>query len=583
MKLASYQLIIDFYKNNKKRLFFIIIVTILATLITLSFPYLLKLIIDGIKSNLAPTQIIRYVLILLGLGLLRATASVYLPFLRGRTNEIFQWQTRSQLFRHILKMGINFTNRFPSGDIIERLDQDLGELSWFACSGIFRPLEGIFTIIVALIILIKINPLLTLFSVLPISIAVIVWLKLGPLVYLGYRKWRESMSLVSSYLEASFSGIKIIKSYVTEPNYIMRFIEILKERLYNALKVTKAEAKINIFFSGIAELGILIILWVGGTLVIKQKLTIGEFIAFNAYILMLITPMFDIGNFFVAGRRAKAGAERLSALKTIEADIKVLSTQPKIIQSWSKIEFYNVSYRYDPKLPFVLQEINLKITPNLKLGIAGTVGSGKSTLVKLLLRIIDPTYGKITLNDISYSEYDILSLRSMFGYVPQESSLFSDTLINNILWGRSLSFTNDKEHLQKIIEITQLTDDIKLLPDGINQLIGEKGLTLSGGQKQKVALARALFNRPSILILDDATSNLDAQTEQQIIKSLLLSKLYEAMIIISHRLSLLSGCDLIYCLDKGKIIEQGTHRELLKRHGLYYKLYQRQVLEYELK
>jgi ATP-binding cassette subfamily B protein len=635
MKLAGYQLIIDYWKKNTKKLIFITIATAIGTIISLSFPYILKLIVDGIKSHLEPRRILQYVAILLGFGILRSGASVFLPFLRGRTNEIFQWVTRSSVFNHILRMGTTFSNRFPSGDVIERLDQDLGELSWFACSGVFRPIEGIFTIIFALIILIKLNPLLTLISVLPVSIAVLVWLKLGPLVYIWYRQWREAMSATSNHIESTFSGIKVVKSYGVETFNITHFQSILTDRINKAVKMVKAEAKIGIFFSGIAELGILIILWVGGTLVIKQRLTLGDFVAFNAYILILITPMFDIGNFFVAGRRAKAGEERISALKDSKPDIATKTDNPihpapmpagsevtsqylrndtvelehRCGVMWQKIEFNNVCYQYTKDGRLVLQDINLTILPKMKLGIAGTVGSGKSTIIKLLLRVCDPTTGKITIDDVAYPELDLRKLRALFGYAPQETGLFSDTIYNNIVWGRApleINENKDGESVKNInalneenfrsgrsenksedalyeyLKITQLDEDLKTFPEKLESQVGERGLTLSGGQKQKVSLARALFGKPEILILDDATSSLDAHTEQQLIQYLMESNLIKTLIVISHRLALLSVCDIIYCLDKGKIIEKGTHQELLTKKGLYWKLYQRQLLEKEL-
>jgi ATP-binding cassette subfamily B protein len=216
----------------------------------------------------------------------------------------------------------------------------------------------------------------------------------------------------------------------------------------------------------------------------------------------------------------------------------------------------------------------------VKIGIAGTVGSGKSTIIKLLLRVCDPTTGKITLDNVSYPELDLVKLRALFGYAPQETALFSDTIYNNIVWGRSPSKSDDS--LYEYLKITQLDEDLKTFPEKLESQVGERGLTLSGGQKQKVSLARALFGKPEILILDDATSSLDAHTEQQLIQFLMESNLIKTLIVISHRLALLSVCDIIYCLDKGKIVEQGTHSELLAKKGLYWKLYQRQLLEKEL-
>jgi ATP-binding cassette subfamily B protein len=591
MKLQGYQLIIEYWKKNTKQLVLLIIATAVGTIISLSFPYILKLIVDGIKAHLEPRQLLRYVAILLGFGILRSGVSIFLPFLRGRTNEVFQWFTRTSVFLPILHMGHTFSNRYPAGDVIERLDQDLGELSWFACSGIFRPIEGIFTIIFALIILIKLNPMLTLISVLPVSIAVLVWLKLGPVVYKWYREWREKISETNNHLESTFTGIKVIKSYTVEPYNIERFKKVLSERVVKALLVVKAEAKIGIFFSGIAELGILIILWVGGTLVIRQKLSLGDFVAFNAYILMLITPMFDIGNFFVAGRRAKAGEERLSALKNTKPDVEERRKNLREVKKWHKIELKEVGFKYSEQGRAVLENINMTILPKMKIGIAGTVGSGKSTIIKLLLRICDPTLGKITLDEVPYPELNLKELRALFGYAPQETSLFSDTINNNIVWGREELVSakrSDNERsevaqaLNEYSKITQLDEDLKVFPEKLQQQIGERGLAISGGQKQKVSLARALFAKPEILILDDATSSLDAHTEQALIQHLMESKIIKTLIVISHRLALLSVCDIIYCLDKGKIIEKGIHQDLLLKKGLYWKLYQRQLLEKEL-
>ncbi|MEO0083313.1 MAG: ABC transporter ATP-binding protein [candidate division WOR-3 bacterium] len=587
MKQQEYKLIIDFWRNNKRRLIYIIVATALGTIVSLSFPYILKLIIDGIKTQLQVRQLLKYVCLLFIFGFLRSTISVFLPFLRGRTNEIFQWLTRTNVFKQILQKGLSFTNKFPSGDVIERLDQDLGELSWFACSGIFRPIEGIFTITFALIILIKLNPLLTLISVLPVSIAVLIWLKLGPIVYKWYRAWREAMSQTSEHIESSFTGIKLIKSYCVEQANRLKFQQILADRIAKAVTVVKAEAKIGIYFSAIAELGILLILWVGGMMVIKQHLTLGDFVAFNGYILMLITPMFDIGNFFVAGRRAKAGEERIRALMEVKPDIEVKTATPIKIAGWQKIEFRNVSFQYPNDNRWVLENINLTILPKTKIGIAGTVGSGKTTLIKLLLRICDPTQGTIFLDNIPYPNIDLTSLRALFGYAPQDTALFSDTIYNNIVWGRDNNHRAQATSLEKLIEITQLAEDLKTFPEKLAQPIGERGLSLSGGQKQKVALARALYHNPDILILDDATSNLDAHTEQALIKNLTMLQnttcKHLSLLIISHRLTLLSLCDIIYCFDKGKIVEQGTHQELLIKKGLYWKLYQRQLLEKELK
>jgi len=571
------RLIFEFWQKRIGWLLFLVVFTGISTIIFLSFPYVLKYIIDGIQNRLATKIILKYVFILFFFGLARSFLSVLLPFSRGRTNEQFMWSVRNDVYKQIIKKGHSFINRFPSGDVIERLDQDLGELSWFGCSGIFRPLEGIFTIILALIILFRLNSLLTFLSLLPVSITIFFWIKLGPVVYKRYREWREKISEVNNLLESSFSGIKLVKSYTMEERSGRRFRQTLNERIAKAIQVVKAEALIGILFTGVSEISILLVLWVGGTLVIQQSLTVGEFVVFNAYVLMLITPMFDIGNFFVAGKRAQAGSARILALREFPPDVADETAQRKV-PVLPEITFSEVSFRYDPNGSEVLRNINLVFRPGTKIGIAGTLGSGKSTLIRLLFRLADPTSGVVRLNGVNIQEVNLKELRNLFGYAPQEPNLFSDTIRNNIIFGRKV----ESEEIRKVIEIAQLESELKDFSRGIDEMIGERGIRLSGGQKERVAIARALLSKPKIIIFDDATSSLDSETEKDLIKEVLAYAKDSTLIIVSHRLSILSICDYIYVLDKGEIVESGTHEELLTKHNLYWKLYERQLIAEEM-
>jgi ATP-binding cassette subfamily B protein len=236
----------------------------------------------------------------------------------------------------------------------------------------------------------------------------------------------------------------------------------------------------------------------------------------------------------------------------------------------------DVSFRYNGKE--VIHNINIKIPPFAKIGVAGTVGSGKSTIMRLLLGIAEPTRGNINLNGLDIKELDLIALRQIYGYAPQEPVLFSDTIKNNILFGR----TATQEEVEFVTKIAQLESDLKDMPKGIDEMIGERGLKLSGGQKARVAIARALLGKPKILLLDDVTSNLDAETEQQFISDVTRYMKDSTIVIVSHRLAILSNCDIVYVLDNGEIVEQGTHNELLAKKSLYWKLYERQIMAEEL-
>ena len=236
----------------------------------------------------------------------------------------------------------------------------------------------------------------------------------------------------------------------------------------------------------------------------------------------------------------------------------------------------NVYFKYTEDGPLILDGINIRIEPGQKIGLAGTVGSGKTTLLQVLMRIADPTEGRVKLNGTDMKDIRISGLRSLFGYIPQEPSLFSESIYNNITFGRKV----DAPMVNNAVKLAQLERFISGAPKGWDGLIGERGLRISGGEKQRVAIARAILGKPKILVLDDATSNLDADTEKELIKQLSQTP-DTTIIIISHRLSVLSVCDYIYVLDKGKIVEQGTHDDLLSRQGLYWKLYQHQIMEEE--
>jgi ATP-binding cassette subfamily B multidrug efflux pump len=568
--------VIHFWKKHKTWLSFLVVFSFVNTVIALIFPYLLKDVIDGIKLNFARQDLMKFVLIIGGIGFLRAIFNSLLPFTRGRSNEMYLIDERTNVFSKLLHKGHSFLSRFPAGDVLQRLDHDLNELAWFSCSGVFRPIEGIFTLTIALFFLLKINPLLTLISALPISVAAVAWLKLSPIMYKYYYAWRETISKTNNHLQSSFAGIKLVKSYTTEEKTDIRFIDMLKERVTASIRVIKLEALIHTLFTAIEETGVILVLLFGGLFIIRGNLTIGEFVAFNAYIILLLDPMLRIGNFFVSKKRAQVQSERVEEIKNFPVD--VLDEGRKKEAEHKGIAMENVYFRYTADGPLILDGISLRIEPGQKIGLAGTVGAGKTTLLQVLMRIADPTGGRVKLNGTDMKDISISGLRSLFGYIPQEPSLFSESIYNNITFGRKV----DTPMVNNAVKLAQLERFVSDAPKGWDELIGERGLRISGGEKQRVAIARAIIGKPRILILDDATSNLDADTERELINQ--LSQIPETtMIIISHRLSVLSVCDYIYVLDKGKIAEQGAHEDLLKKQGLYWQLYQHQLMEEELK
>ncbi|MEO0070834.1 MAG: ABC transporter ATP-binding protein [candidate division WOR-3 bacterium] len=569
--------VFSFWRKHKLLALGLFIGTVFGALVAVVVPYVLRIIVDGIKQGITSEKIVRYVLLLVGFGILRAVADVILPFCRGRVNERYQWQVRSEVFQKILNQGQSFVNRFPSGDVMERLDHDMGELSWFACSGIFRFISAALLVLFTLTMLLRMNPILTAVTVLPTALLAFGWIRMGPKVYRWFMKWREKIAEINNQLQSAFTGIRLVKAFVTEERLTKQFHKTLTERVAVAVNEARAESKIQVLYMGIAEIATLVVLWVGGIQVIGKSLTLGEFVAFNAYLLMLMQPMFDIGNLFVTGKRAQGAGERIGELTSHLPDIERKGSA-KLLNKLApgELKLERVSFNYDSKP--VLKEVAMVFPLGKKVGIAGTVGSGKSTILKLLLRLIEPQTGRVLLNGTDIRQFDLEEYRQLFGYVPQEPSLFSDTLRNNIIFGREV----ETEELKRVIDIAQLSRDVAELPKGLDELLGERGTGLSGGQKARVAIARALLKMPPIIIFDDATSALDADTEQALLNRLIEELKGRTLLLISHRLSTLNICDYIYVLDQGEVKEEGVPEELLTQKGLYWQLYQRQLLKEEL-
>jgi ABC-type multidrug transport system fused ATPase/permease subunit len=574
-KGGSLRIVFDFWRQRPGWAIGLIAGTIVVTAVSIAFPYFLRLIVDGIKRGVTQPELVRFVLLLVGFGFLRVVGEVLLPFSRARTNELYQWNVRSAVFRRALDMGHTFSAKYPTGDVMERLDHDMGELSWFACSGLFRFAAAGLTVVFALIIMVRMNALLTLITVLPLGLAVLVWMRLGPLVYSWFMKWRQKISEINNQLEAAFTGIRLAKSYGMEERLGRKFRSTLDERVGVAMGEARTEAKIEIMYMGIAGAATLLVLWIGGVQVVNKSLTLGAFVAFNAYILMLIGPMFDIGNLFVAGRRAQGAAERIESLKTHEPEVAPPASPAQPVPG--EIRLNHASFSYGTRA--VLNDAEMVFAPGRKIGIAGTVGSGKSTVFRLLFRTGDPQQGSVTLSGQDIRELDLDAYRRIFGYAPQEATLFSDTVRGNIIFGRE---NVSEEQLAAAVAGAELSEDVAGFPKGLDEMLGERGTRLSGGQKERVAIARALVGRPPVMVFDDATSALDAETEKELVNRMINQLPGVTVIIVSHRLSVLSVCDWVYVLDAGRVKEQGKHEDLLARQGLYWKLYQRQLISEEL-
>jgi len=496
---------------------------------------------------------------------------IFIQSLRGVVNYRLENDFRISLFSYIITLGQNFFQKFNTGDLVTRLIDDVGEkkLAWFACSGIFRFYEALIKTIQCLFFMFTINALLTWVTIVPLVILVFFYIKASEKTTAYSQRTQEAISKLNSFLTTTIDGIRIVKSYNQEKNQENYFAKVVKNQREKEIELVKASSVIELSYSRLSEIIIIFIFLVGGWLVINNKLSIGSLVAFNSYIFMLIWPMVDIGQFFVKGRGAGVSVQRVSELENFEPDIINIHNPKPLPEGSLDFEFRNLTYIF-PNGNKVLKDISFSVKHGQCIAIAGSVGSGKSTFINFLPRIIDPFSGEVWLNGVNLKEFDLVGLRKKIGFVPQNPSLFSDSIRDNILFGRG---NISEESLNRAIKVAQLEEEIESFPDKLNTMIGQRGVTLSGGQKQRVAIARAIVEKPEILILDDCTSALDAETESK-----LWNELYKFMpgitvFLITHRVSTLQKADNIVLLDDGKVSAIGKHFDLIEKSAYYRKIY----------
>ena len=490
-----------------------------------------------------------------------------------------EYEIRNDFFQHLQTLEQSFYDTNRTGDLMSRATNDLNAVRMVLGPGIMYSFNTVILFGAALYYMIGINPILTALAMAPFPILAFMINRFGAKVHYWFEKIQAQFSTMSARAQENLSGMRIIKSYVREKSEVKQFRKLNDEYLRLNQNLIKVWSFFYPTIQFLSSLGFAFVLWYGGRSVINQTITLGDFLAFNMYLLMLLWPIISVGWVVNIFQRGSASMARMNEIFDTRPKINHEGTDPGVTVLSGEIEIRNLTFSYNENQPPVLKNISIKIPRGSTAAIIGSTGSGKSTLVNLIPRVYDPPPGTIFIDGIDIRTIPLKILRENIGIVPQETFLFSETIKENIVYG--IDSYSDPQ-LYEAVTISQLRENIESFPKQFDTILGERGINLSGGQKQRAAISRAVIREPKILILDDALSSVDTKTEAEILAGLKNVMKKRTSIIISHRISTIKHADRIYVFDDGEIIEQGTHDELLANKGFYAGLYEKQLLTEEL-
>ena len=561
------------YLLKYKRRFMITVAAVAVVSLTgLLPPYLLKVAVDSYVANGDVAGLTFISMILVGAYLVNWVSDYQRTYQMSWMGQNMVNELRKQLFSHLQELSFSFYDRSEAGEIISRVTNDTDTLSQIFVQGVITLISDVLTLIgiVAIMLWLSIPLTIAAFSVVPPLLLLIVLFQSR--LRKAYRATRKKIAVVTSRLEESISGIREIQSFTREQDAMKDFRQANVENLQANVQAGKLFALLMPAVQIVGAVGTCVVLWFSGMLTISGGITLGVIIAFLLYITKFFRPIVDLTTFYNTVQSAMAAAERIFV--TIDTKPKIADAPDAVELSHVKgeIVFNNITFGYDPAHP-VLKDMNIHVEPGKTLAIVGPTGAGKSTIVKLLSRFYEIQKGTITVDGYDVQKVTLNSLHKQMGVVLQEPFLFSGTIIENIRYGKLDASEDEVKQVAKIVGIHEF---ISSLPQGYKTEVGERGVRLSVGQRQLVSFARALLGDPPILILDEATSSVDPYTELKIKKALAVLLKNRTSLVIAHRLSTVRNADNIVVINEGKIVEEGNHTELMKRKGMYHRLYKKQ-------
>lgn len=516
--------------------------------------------------------ILLYAILILVMALLRG---LFLYFVRQTLivmSRRIEYDLKNDIFQHYQTLPLSFYRRNNTGDLMNRISEDVGRVRMYLGPSIMYGLQLITLFIMLIPVMFTISVKLTLFALIPLPLLSFSIYYVNNIIERRSEEIQKSQSRLSTFVQEAFSGIRVLKSFNREKESIGRFTVENDEYKRKSLRLTRVQALFFPLMFGLIGLSTILTVYEGSVEVIAGALTFGNIVEFVIYVNLLTWPVASLGWTSSLVQRAEASQKRINEFLRIESDIR--SQKDLIHPIEGKIEFRNVSFTYPDTGIQAIRNLSFVLDPGDSLAVIGATGSGKSTIANLISRLYDVSAGEILIDDIPIVDFNITSLRSQIGYVPQDVFLFSDTILNNIGFGLDQP---DEEKVLKAAKDADVYNNIMSFPQGFATRVGERGITLSGGQKQRVSMARAIVREPRILMLDDALSAVDTKTENTILNSMRRVMLGRTTLIVSHRVSSAKLANKIIVLQDGAIAEAGTHESLMKHEGLYRELYDRQM------
>ncbi|MCR5624680.1 MAG: ABC transporter ATP-binding protein/permease [Lachnospiraceae bacterium] len=561
----------SFLKKYRWKMFFgMVLVTILVAA-SLFTPYISKWIVDDVIAGGQREKLPMLIGILIGMVIIKGLCRFFSQVLFEQSSQSVLYNMRDKVYRKLLMEDFDFYNKNRTGDLMGRQTGDMDAIRHFVAYVIYIVYENVLYLVFSVVLIFLVNYKLALCMIVVIPITAVVSYLQSVNVHPAFMKWRDAFSSLNSYVQENISGNRMVKAFAKEDYELERFT-VENDKYRDAeLNAAKVWSKYVPIFELLSNILTIVLMLVGGWQVINDKMSLGDFVAVNGYLWMLTMPLRMAGWWINDIQRFSASVEKIYNTYKQEPDIKTPKNPVKHNKYHGDIVFDHVSYSADDE--DIIDDVSFKVKKGQTVGILGTTGAGKSTLINLLCRFYDVTSGTITVDGINVKDLDLYELRNNIGIAMQDVFLFSDTIEGNISYGKpDCSF----EEVKRVAKMADANIFIKNMPEGYDTMIGEKGVGLSGGQKQRISLARALLKDPSILVLDDTTSAVDMETESYIQRQLENINHTCTTFIIAYRISSLRDSDLILVMDRGKIIERGTHEELIKKGGYYATVYYHQ-------